>query len=194
MSANGAREGGALVESIARRTKNIPGRWSERAKAIAAQDIAPAIDRQIAELEQERTIAKDDAGMWARPNGEEFYSWALKASTTTTMTPDEVHAMGQSELDRLQSQMDAIMKSIGLSKGSVGDRMKAIAEDPKYRFAEGDQGRAEILAFHPGSPGVDPRAAAARVQHARHSEHGSETAAARGRTRRADRLRRRRID
>jgi uncharacterized protein (DUF885 family) len=147
MSAKGAREGGALVESIARRTQNIPGNWSERARTIAAQDIAPAIDRQIAELEQERTLAKDDAGMWARPNGEEFYAWALKASTTTTMSPDEVHAMGQRELDRLQSQMDAIMKGMGLSKGSVGDRMKAIAEDPKYRFSEGDQGRAEIMAF-----------------------------------------------
>jgi len=147
MSVKGAREGGALVESIARRTRSIPGNWSERAKAIAAQDIAPAIDRQIAELEQERTVAKDDAGMWARPNGDEFYTWALKASTTTTMTPDEVHAMGQSELDRLQSQMDAIMKGIGLTTGSVGDRMKAIARDPKYKFSEGDQGRAEIMAF-----------------------------------------------
>ena len=147
MSAKGAREGGALVESIARRTKNISGNWSERARRIAAQDIAPAIDRQMAELEQERTVAKDDAGMWARPNGDEFYTWALKASTTTTMTPDEVHAMGQSELDRLQSQMDAIMKGIGLTKGSVGDRMKAIARDPKYKFSEGDQGRAEIMAF-----------------------------------------------
>src|SRR6185503_18964855 len=127
MSAKGAREGGALVESIARRTRNIAGNWSERARTIASQDIAPAIDRQIAELEQERTVAKDDAGMWARPNGDEFYRWALKASTTTTMTPDEVHAMGLSELDRLQSQMDAIMKGIGLTTGSVGDRMKAIA-------------------------------------------------------------------
>ncbi|HEV3059563.1 MAG TPA: DUF885 domain-containing protein [Vicinamibacterales bacterium] len=147
MSAKGARDGGALVESIERRTRTIPGNWSERARMIAAQDIAPAIDRQIAELEQERTVAKDDAGMWARPGGDEFYTWALKASTTTTMTPDEVHAMGQSELDRLQSQMDAIMKGIGLTTGSVGDRMKAIARDPKYKFSEGDKGRAEIMAF-----------------------------------------------
>jgi uncharacterized protein (DUF885 family) len=85
--------------------------------------------------------------MWARPGGAEFYRWALNASTTTTMTPDEVHAMGQSELARLQSQMDAIMKGLGLTQGTVGDRMKAIAGDPKYRFSEGDQGRAEIVAF-----------------------------------------------
>jgi uncharacterized protein (DUF885 family) len=147
LSAQGARQGGALVESIARRTRNIPGNWSERARTVAARQIAPAIDRQIVELEQERRIAKDDAGMWARPDGDEFYAWALKASTTTTMTPDEVHAMGQSELDRLQSEMDAIMKGIGLTAGSVGDRMKAIARDPKYQFSAGDKGRAEILAF-----------------------------------------------
>ena len=101
LSAKSAREGGSLVESIERRTKakSIPGNWAERARTIAAKEIAPALDRQIAELEAQRKVAKDDAGMWARPNGDEFYRWALKASTTTSMTPDEVHAMGQRELE-----------------------------------------------------------------------------------------------
>jgi uncharacterized protein (DUF885 family) len=147
LSAQGTHDGGAVVDSIARRTTNIPGNWSGRARTIAVQEIAPALDRQIAELEQQRTVATDEAGIWARPGGAEFYRWALKASTTTTMTPDEVHAMGQGELARLQSQMDAIMKGLGLTQGTVGDRMKAIARDPKYQFSEGDQGRAEIVAF-----------------------------------------------
>ena len=147
MSAKGAHAGGALVESIVRRTKNIPGDWGKRSTQIVAQEIAPALDRQISELEAQRKVAKDDAGMWARPDGDAFYRWALKASTTTTMSPDEVHAMGLSELDRLQSQMDAIMKGLGLTKGTVGDRMHEIAKDPKYKFAEGDRGRAEIMAF-----------------------------------------------
>ncbi len=147
LSAKGAREGGSLVASIARRTKAIPGTWAERAKAIAAQEIAPALDRQIAELEAQRAVAKDEAGMWARPGGEEFYRWALKASTTTTMTPDEVHAMGQQELEQLHARMDAILKAAGYTKGTVGERMNALAKDPKYQFADGDRGRAEILAF-----------------------------------------------
>ncbi len=147
MSAKNARDGGSLVESIARRTKAIPGNWAERARTIAAQEIAPALDRQIAELEAQRAVAKDDAGMWARPNGDEFYRWALKASTTTTMTPDEVHAMGQSELQQLHARMDAILKTAGYTKASVGDRMNALAKDPRYQFADGDQGRAEIMAF-----------------------------------------------
>ena len=147
LSAKGAREGGSLVESIERRTRNIPGDWAGRARAIAATDIAPALERQIAELEAQRTIAADDAGMWARPNGDEFYRWALKASTTTSMTPDEVHAMGQEELKQLHARMDAILKNVGYSTGSVGERMKALAQDPKYQFSQGDPGRKEILAF-----------------------------------------------
>src|SRR6185503_20909239 len=87
--------GGSLVESIARRTKQIPGDWAGRARMIAAQEVAPGLERQVAELETQRNVATDDAGMWARPHGDEFYRWALKASTTTAMTPDEIHTMGQ---------------------------------------------------------------------------------------------------
>jgi len=147
LSAKNSREGGSLVESIARRTKAIPGQWAERARTIAAQEVAPAIDRQIAELEEQRKVAKDDAGMWARPNGDEFYRWALKASTTTAMTPDEVHEMGQRELKELHAEMDTILKGLGFTTGSVGARMTALARDRRYQFAEGDKGRQEILAF-----------------------------------------------
>ena len=147
MSAKNAREGGALVESIERRTKSIPGNWAERALAIAAKEVAPALDRQLQELQAERAVATDAPGISSRPHGEEFYRWALKASTTTRMSPDEVHELGRSELQRLHGRMDVILKEIGYSQGSVGDRMKTLAKDPRYKFSEGDKGRAEIMAF-----------------------------------------------
>jgi uncharacterized protein (DUF885 family) len=147
LSAMNAREGGPLVESIARRTKDIPGNWAGRARMIAVQDIAPALERQIAELQAQRAAATSDAGMWARPRGEEYYRWALKASTTTGMTADDIHEMGRSELQHLHGQMDAILKEIGYSQRTVGERMIALAKDPKYRFSEGDKGRDEITAF-----------------------------------------------
>jgi uncharacterized protein (DUF885 family) len=147
LSATNARAGGSLVESIARRTKNIAGDWTNRARTIATREVAPALERQIAELKAERAVATNDAGMWSRPQGDEYYRWALKASTTTDMTPDDIHEMGRSELQRLHSQMDEILKGLGYSQGSVGERMKALAKDPKYKFSEGDKGRAEILAF-----------------------------------------------
>jgi uncharacterized protein (DUF885 family) len=147
LSAKNAHQGGTIVDSIERRSKNIPGNWSERARTITVQEIAPALERQLRELQAQRAVATDDAGIAARPHGEEFYRWALKASTTTSLSPDEVHEMGQSELQRLHAEMDAILKGIGYAQGSVGERMKALAKDPRYKFSEGDKGRAEIVAF-----------------------------------------------
>ena len=147
LSAKNARDGGTLVESLERRTKNIPGTWAERARTIALQEVAPALERQLVELQAQRAVATNDAGIWARPRGDDYYRWALKASTTTDMSPDEVHDMGRSELQQLHAQMDAILKQVGYAQGTVGERMKALAKDPRYAFSEGDKGRAEIMAF-----------------------------------------------
>ncbi|PYP78056.1 MAG: DUF885 domain-containing protein [Gemmatimonadetes bacterium] len=147
LAARNAREGASLVESLERRTKNIAGSWAQRARAIATQEVAPALERQIAELQQERAVATMDAGVWARPRGDAYYRYALKASTTTAMSPDEIHEMGRRELDDLHARMDAILRPMGYTSGSVGDRMRALAKDPKYQFPEGDAGRAEIFAF-----------------------------------------------
>ena len=147
LSIQSAREGGSVVESIERRTKSIPGNWAERARTIARNEIAPALERQLEELKAQRAVATNDPGISARPRGEEFYRWALKASTTTNMSPDDVHEMGKSELERLHARMDATLKEIGYTQGSVGERMKALAKDPKYKFPDGDTGRAAIMAF-----------------------------------------------
>lgn len=150
LSAKSASEGGVLVDSLLRRTQGMRGQWERDARAIVTGEVIPALNRQINEIEAARKSATDDAGMWARPHGEQFYRWALKASTTTSMTPDEVHALGFEELERLHSQMDVIMRGLGFNSGSVGERMQAIAKDPRYQFAEGDAGRAEIMAFIDG--------------------------------------------
>ena len=147
LSIASTRAGGMLVESIERCTSDIPGPWSERARAIAATEIAPALARQLAELEMQRGVATNEPGMWARPRGEEYYRWALRASTTTTLTPDEVHERGLAELDELHARMDPILKDAGYEQGTVGARMQALAQDPRYHFSEGDGGRAEIMAF-----------------------------------------------
>ena len=120
---------------------------SAKAMEIAVDEIGPAIDRQIAALESFASQATSDAGVWAKPDGDAYYDWAIKAGTTTNMTADEIHEMGLSELADLQSQMDPILRSIGYDSGSVGARMQALAKDKRYHFSEGDKGRAEIMSF-----------------------------------------------
>ena len=153
ISVKGAREGGSIVESIERRTRKagdraeIPGNWGDRARTIAAKEIGPALERQLEELKAQRAAASSDAGIMARPRGDEFYRWALKASTTTSLSPDDVHEVGKDEVMRLHGQMDLILKELGYAKGSVGERMKELAKDRRYKFSDGDAGRAEIMAF-----------------------------------------------
>ncbi len=138
-----------IVSSLATRAQhaNLDARYASDAANIARERIAPALDRQIAALEALQPRAASNAGVWALPRGEEYYSWALRAGTTTTMTPDEVHQMGLDELRALHARMDTILRSIGYTEGSVGARMTALADDPRYKFADGDAGRAEIMAF-----------------------------------------------
>ena len=143
-----AKAGGSMVESLVRRTgeAKIAGDWSARSAKIVQGPVAAALERQLAELKAQRPKATMDAGMWARPGGDEWYAWGLRASTTTRMTPDEIHAMGREELAELHGRMDPILKKLGYTQGSVGDRMNALAKDPKYKFPDNDQGRAEIVA------------------------------------------------
>jgi uncharacterized protein (DUF885 family) len=149
ISIKGAREGGGLVDSLVHRAKakNIPGDWEGRARKIVTSEVAPALERQMAELREERAVATDVPGMWSRPHGAEYYRWALKSGTTTSLSPDEVHQMGLEQLKQLHGRMDPILKSLGYTRGSVGARMQALAKDPKYKFSDGDKGRAEIMAY-----------------------------------------------
>ena len=148
-SAAGARKGGGLVESLERRAKEkgIAGNWGERARAIVTKEVAPALDRQISELTLQRGMATNEPGMWSRPNGDEYYRWAVKASTTTNMSPDEIHELGITTLRGLHAQMDTILRGIGYATGGVGARMQALQKDPRYRFADNDKGRADVMAF-----------------------------------------------
>jgi len=136
-----------LVAGLARKAKDIPGDHARRAAAIVEGQIAPALDRQIAELTAHRAKATSDAGAWKLPDGEAYYAWALRAGTTSKLTPDEVHRMGEEQLKALFARMDTLLKAQGLTQGSVGARMKALGEDPKNLFPNTDAGRAQLLAY-----------------------------------------------
>lgn len=144
-----AASGGAMVESIARRTREagIAGDWAARARPIVTGPVKRALETQLAELQVQRQRATHDPGMAERPGGDAWYAWALRASTTTRLTPDEIHRMGLEQLEQIHARMDPLLRGLGYMQGSVGERMTALSADPRFKFAEGDAGRTEILRF-----------------------------------------------
>jgi len=142
-----SNNGGAYVAPLLTAELEPAVTASRQALGLVNTRLLPALQRQLEELKTQRGLAKSDAGIWAQPDGEEWYSWSTSASTTTSLNPDEIHEQGLDELATLHGRMDPILRDIGYTQGTVGERMQALGDDPRYKFAAGDPGREEIFAM-----------------------------------------------
>jgi uncharacterized protein (DUF885 family) len=143
-----APEKSALVTSVADRAKQrgIAGDYAGQAAKIFTGKVVPALDRQITLMEQLQPKAVHEAGVWRLPDGEAYYAHALLASTTTRMTPDEIHQMGLDEARRLSARADELLKGQGLTRGAVAERIRALYDDPKHRYPNTDPGKETLIA------------------------------------------------
>jgi uncharacterized protein (DUF885 family) len=116
------------------------------ATAAVSSIVYPAYRRLIAEELELRKRATHDAGIWRLKGGSEYYADQLKLLTSTDMTPDQIHAYGLSEVARISAEMDAILRSVGLTEGTVGERMIQLMADTRFHYADNDTGRAAQLA------------------------------------------------
>lgn len=142
-----------LVSSLQQRLAGVEGisdadkaALTQRAETVVRDEVLPAYQRQIEALTALRPRAVHDAGIWRLPQGEEMYTTALKASTTTSMTPDEIHQMGLDLVTSLNAEMDTILRAQGLTRGSVAERVRALSARPEQKYASTDAGRTQLLA------------------------------------------------
>jgi len=125
----------------------LPPRHAERAARLCAEMVAPALDRQIAAFAALRPQASPEPGLWQRPHGEDYYRWLVRAGTTTTETPEAIHALGLEQNRAINAEIDTLLKAQGLSKGTVGERLTALSHRPDLLFSNDDAGRAKLLAY-----------------------------------------------
>jgi len=143
-----------LVTTFVERMKKAEGidettRAELRDQAIAAVEsgVYPAYQRMRDALVAERPKAAGTAaGVGRLPDGTAFYQAMLKQFTTTDYTADEVHQLGLDEVARIAAEMDTLLRSQGLTEGTVAQRMKALGEDPRFLLPNTDEGRAQLLA------------------------------------------------
>jgi uncharacterized protein (DUF885 family) len=142
-----------LVTSLVERAKaaGVAGDYQARAEKLVAQSIFPAIDRQRTVIEGLQGKTGHDGGVWKFKDGEAYYAWALKLSTTTAMTAEEIHQMGLDQGAAIDAEMDGLLKGQGYSQGSVGERMSALTRDPSQLYPNSPEGRAALIAYLNGS-------------------------------------------
>ncbi len=138
-----------LVASLARRAAlaKLPGDWATRCAKIVEASVYPALDRQMAAFSAATAHAPHTAGVQRLPDGEAFYRWALRLGTTTTTTPAEIHRLGLEQNREIQARMDGLLKAQGMSHGTVGQRVQALNEDPRFLYPDTDAGRAQLIAY-----------------------------------------------
>jgi uncharacterized protein (DUF885 family) len=142
-----------LVSSLARRVKEIKtvdaksaGDLVARAEKITSEEVLPAYRRQIAALKAVRPQAAKEPGVWRLKGGDKYYEACLKANTTSDLTPDEIHEMGLKLVARITAEADPLLKQLGYEKGTVAERIQALAKDERQLYPNNDTGRAQLLA------------------------------------------------
>ncbi|MFB0995394.1 MAG: DUF885 domain-containing protein [Porticoccaceae bacterium] len=143
-----------LFTTLPKKVENIDGlsdvrkdELSQQALNVIEAKILPQYGEMIALFEELLTISNHDAGIWRLPNGEEIYRSALRSNNSTTLTADEIHQIGLSEVARIELEMEDILLGQGLSEGSVVSRIRYLMELPEHNFANTDEGRIEQIAY-----------------------------------------------
>ncbi len=137
-----------MATSLAERAKakGIAGDWQARAAAIVEQKVYPAIARQQAAIQALQPRATNDAGVWKFRDGADYYRWSLKYNTTTDLTPAQIHEIGLEQGREIDAIMDGILKSQGITQGSVGERMAALTKDPRFLYPNTEEGKRQVIA------------------------------------------------
>lgn len=72
----------------------------------------------------------------ALPDGQAWYAFYVQEHTTTTMTPDEIHALGLSEVARIRNEMDRVRQQVGF-EGDLEAFFTFLETDPQFYFTNG---------------------------------------------------------
>lgn len=100
--------------------------WVAAAEREVATSVLPAFQRVRDLVAGQLPHTTDDAGVWRLPRGADYYATMLATSTTTTKTPEEIHAIGLREVARIEGEMDGILRQLGYKEGSIQQRVEQL--------------------------------------------------------------------
>jgi len=117
-----------------------PDQQRLRAAALAAyrDSVAPAF-RKLSTFLRDRYVpgARTTTGIRDLPNGMAWYQVRARASTTTDLTPEQIHAIGLAEVKRIRAAMDSVIAASGF-KGSFAEFVQFLRTDPRFYWTTAD--------------------------------------------------------
>jgi uncharacterized protein (DUF885 family) len=109
-------------------------RLREATLAVIAKKVLPAYKRFANYLEKSYVPAgRKEPGAWALPDGDAFYAFCIRESTTTNLSADQIHQIGLDEVKRDETAMLVIAESLGFK--DLKSFQQAVKENPKLHPA-----------------------------------------------------------
>ncbi|WP_332816895.1 DUF885 domain-containing protein [Sphingopyxis sp.] len=102
-------------------------------------------DTLIAAIDEIEPQSKGNFGAWNLPDGAAYYADRLKSSTTTSLTADQIHDLGLSQVAAIRQEMEAIKREVGFT-GALEQYFDHIRTDPKFKYPNTEAGRETYLA------------------------------------------------
>jgi uncharacterized protein (DUF885 family) len=106
---------------------------AEAARALSAQ-VLPAFRRLREFLASEYVPhCRDSLAATALPNGPDWYAYAVFLSTTTRLTPRQIHEIGLAEVKEIRAEMERVMRTTGFG-GDLAAFFEFLRTDPRFFF------------------------------------------------------------
>lgn len=106
--------------------------------------LKPGYEQLISYLTVLETKADTRHGVWKFPEGKAFFNNALKRTTTTDLTSDEIHNIGLSEVSRIHDEMRVIMKKVDFD-GDLAAFLEFMRTDKQFYYSADEAGRKKYL-------------------------------------------------
>jgi len=131
-----------LLEPFTRFPAGFPdaerARLTEHAKRIYASSVAPAFQNLHEYVEKTYLPAcRESIAASALPNGAAAYTFHVRWQTTTSLTPQQIHELGLSEVKSIRAEMDKVIASTGF-KGSFHGFTEFLRTDPQFFYDKPD--------------------------------------------------------
>lgn len=124
---------------------NTAQTYLTQAREILSGEVMASYQKVLTWLEENKNYAAPESqGVWALPDGENYYNYRLKRMTTVDLTADEIHNIGLVEVERLRSEMEQIKNQVGY-EGSLGEFFVFMREDSQFYYPNTDEGRQAYL-------------------------------------------------
>ncbi|GAB3296387.1 DUF885 domain-containing protein [Pseudidiomarina andamanensis] len=143
-------EPSVLLEDFTKKVGNLDIEESQYQELTSAaekalvESVKPAYESLIATVEDIAAQADTKDGAWKFPDGEAFYNNALKRTTTTDLTAEEIHQIGLSEVERIHNEMRVIMEKVGF-EGTLQEFFVHMRNNQDFIYPDTEEGRQRYL-------------------------------------------------